>query len=399
MRLRFPLWLKRLVKIFALVLLLLVLVLVSGLVFIGVRHEQTLILPAPNGSYAIGRQEYVWTDKARVDTLAPRAGTKREFVVWSWYPAVSMPGARSAPYLPQKWGQISDQEQTMLGLSLKQRSTSIQTHSIEGSPLAKSKTSYPVLIFEPGMGNTPTQYTTLLEDLASHGYIIFAITPIYSANIVVFPDGHVARSTPAGNPEYDSAPLLNIWSQDVLFAMDQLEKLNTDPGTMFTKRLDLTRLGVFGHSFGGATAVQVCHMDSRCKAGINMDGYLTGDTTQMSLTRPFLFLQSDIGSCSDSGCQSFQRDIHTVQRTIAQGASYNVCIKGAEHFNFSDYALDNAPWILRSLGALGPIDGARGLQITRAYVLAFFDMYLNHTPSPLLQGKISAYPEVQFLAP
>lgn len=399
MRRRYPLWVKRLVTLLAFGVFLLVLVLVSGFVFIGVRHEQTMTLLAPSGSYAIGRQEYVWTDQARMDTLAPQAGTKRSFIVWSWYPAVSMPGARFAPYLPQKWGAISDQEQTLLGLSLKQKSTSIQTHSIEHAPLATSKTNYPVLLFEPGMGNTPTQYTTLLEDLASHGYIIFAITPTYSANTAVFPDGHVVPSTPAGKPENVSAPLLKIWSQDVLFAMGQLEKLNANPGTMFTQHLDLARLGVFGHSFGGATAVQVCHMDLRCQAGIDMDGYLTGDTTQMSLTRPFLFLQSDISSCSDGGCQTFQRDIRTVLRTIAPGAGYNLCINGAEHFNFSDYALDNVPWILRSLGALGSIDGVRGLQITRAYVLAFFDKYLNHTPSPLLQGKTSTYPEVQFLAP
>ena len=32
------------------------------------------------------------------------------------------------------------------------------------------------------------------------------------------------------------------------------------------QKLEIARLGVFGHSFGGATALQFCHDDSRCKA-------------------------------------------------------------------------------------------------------------------------------------
>ena len=48
---------------------------------------------------------------------------------------------------------------------------------------------------------------------------------------------------------------------------------------------------------------------------------------------------------------------------------------------------------MRALGALGSIDGGRGLQITRAYVRAFFDTYLGSVPSPLLLGPSRAYPE------
>ncbi len=65
--------------------------------------------------------------------------------------------------------------------------------------------------------------------------------------------------------------------------------------------------------------------------------------------------------------------------------------------NFADYALMFSP--LRLLGLLGPIDGSRGLEITRAYVRAFFDTYLSHSASPLLQGPSSSYPEVQFEIP
>jgi predicted dienelactone hydrolase len=105
-------------------------------------------------------------------------------------------------------------------------------------------------MFESRPGNIPTQYTTLLEDLASHGYSHFALTPTYSVDVVVFPSGRVAEATPAAKPQTVSARPLAIWSQDAVFVMNRLGQLDTGPGSIFTGHLDLTRLGVFGHSFG-----------------------------------------------------------------------------------------------------------------------------------------------------
>ncbi len=48
------------------------------------RTETTL--PTPTGSFAVGRVIYDWTDEANLDTLAPVPGTKRELLVWIWYP-------------------------------------------------------------------------------------------------------------------------------------------------------------------------------------------------------------------------------------------------------------------------------------------------------------------------
>ncbi len=396
-------WLKRLVRILLILLIILVIVTISGVAFVEIRRHQTLVLPAPTGPYAVGRMEYDWTDQQRSDPLAPQAGAKRELVVWAWYPAARVPGAEVAPYLPSKWAQLSDQQHGRLGQLLFQSSDSIQTHSFANASLAPAAARYPVLIFEPGMGNMPTQYTTLLEDLASHGYVVFAITPTYSSDVVVFPDGRVANATAAGsldnatNPQAVGNRLVTVWAQDVIFVMNQLDRLNATPGTMWSQRLDLARLGVFGHSFGGATAAQVCQMDARCKAGIDIDGTLFGNVVQTGLKKPFMVMQSDRGTCSSADCRSFQHEIQAILRPVPRGESYDMSIKNTQHFNFSDYAVYFSP--ARALGLLGSIDGVRGLQITRAYVRAFFDTYLNKTPSPLLQGPSSAYPEVQFFTP
>jgi dienelactone hydrolase len=398
LRLSFRSWLKKLVKILLILLLLIVLVVASSIVFAEIRRNQTLVLPAPTGPYAVGRMEYDWTDQARTDALAPQAGARRELVVWAWYPATQVSGARVAAYLPQAWARLSDQQHGRIGQLLFQSNDSIQTHSVENARLATAATRFPVLIFEPGLGNLPTQYTTLLEDLASHGYIIFAIAPTYSADVVVFPNGRVAEASAAGKPgdtpnEQAYTRLVTVWAQDVVFVMNQLERLNTISGTMWSQHLDLTRLGIFGHSFGGATAAQVCLMDVRCKAGIDLDGSLFGPVVQTGLRKPFLVIQSE--PCSTSDCRTFQSEIQAILRTVPNHEGYHLTIKGVQHYNFSDSAVYFSPE--RALGVLGSIDGARGLQITRAYVRAFFDRYLNEIPAPLLQGPSRAYPEVQFL--
>lgn len=389
-------WLKRLTRIFLILLLILVILSASGIALIEFQCHQSRALPSPTGPYSVGRVEYAWTDQSRNDPLAPHEGTKRDLVVWAWYPAMREPGASPAPYLPPRWGQASDQQHSFIGLQTMQSYDSIQTNSVDSAPLATNAARYPVLIFEPGMGNIPTQYTTLIEDIVSHGYIVFAIAPTYSANVVVFPDGRVLEATAVGkldenaNLQVDGNRLVSVWAQDVIFTMNQLDRLNTVPGDMFSGHLDLTRLGLFGHSFGGATAAQVCHQDIRCKAGIDLDGTLFGDVVQTGLDKPFMVIHSD--ACSDPDCRTFQNEIHTTLR--AKSSSYNIGVKNTKHFNFSDYAAYFSP--LRVLGLLGSIDGERGLQITRAYVRAFFDTYLNGTSSPLLQGPASAYPEVQF---
>jgi predicted dienelactone hydrolase len=401
-RLALPGWLRRYARLLQLLLLLGLLLIIAGIAYVEVRRHQPLTLPAPTGPYAVGRVEYAWTDQARTDPLAPHAGTKRALVVWAWYPAAGVPSAQPAPYLPPPWATVSDQQRGLIGQQLFQSADSIRTNSIAQAPLAPGAARYPVLIFEPGYGLIPTQYTTLLEDLASHGYIVFAIAPTYSADAVVFPDGRVVERSPAGSlPESGVGVqaagdrLVMVWARDVIFIMNQLQRLNAARGQLFSGRLDLARLGVFGHSFGGATAAQVCHMDTRCKAGVDLDGDLAGSVVHSGLTTPFMVLQSDCGGCADAPCRAMQGQVQAILRTVPHGARYDLSIAGLEHFNFADYAVEFTP--LRLLGVLGSIDGVRGLQITRAYVRAFFDTYLTKGPSPLLQGSSRAYPEVHVI--
>ena len=51
---------------------------------------------------------------------------------------------------------------------------------------------------------------------------------------------------------------IDVWSADTRFVIDWLEKTNNkDTRSPFYRRLKMNKLGVFGMSFGGATASQI----------------------------------------------------------------------------------------------------------------------------------------------
>jgi predicted dienelactone hydrolase len=159
----------------------------------------------------------------------------------------------------------------------------------------------------------------------------------------------------------------------------------------------MTRVGVFGHSFGGAQAAQFCHDDSRCKAGIDVDGAPFGSVVAEGIHRPFMFLLSDHGHESDPESAKILADIQSIYRSLPVDGRLRISIRGANHFLFSDDgALMKSHIVMRTLrmfGILG-INGPRQLAITAYCVHAFFDAYLKG--SGVSAPKISSplYPEI-----
>jgi dienelactone hydrolase len=370
--------------------------------YLCIQRNTPLTLPVPAGRYAVGRALYDWVDMNRVDPLSDQPSQKRELLVWVWYPAHVDSSEAPAPYLPAAWIQARDHDQGM-GVLLERNFASIQTHSFADVTLADASSSYPILIMEPGMGPLPTDYTVMAENLASHGYVVVGINPTYTSFIIVFPDGRMApRSSKGAIPDRadaatvarDANAITRVWADDVIFVMNQLTSLNGDKASLFYTRLDLEHIGVFGHSFGGATAIAVCQQDARCKAGADLDGTPWGDEESRVVPQPFMFITEDYARGCDSNCEAMKQ----AYTHVKGGAAYWLSVKGTRHFNFSDLPLRQSP-VVRPLfavaGLIGSIGPARALQIANAYLVAFFDQYLENRDSSLLSGPSPAFPEVQ----
>ena len=59
-----------------------------------VDHGRSTPLPAPSGSYRVGRATYIWRDETRINPYAPVADTKQDLAIWTWYPAAATPSSK-----------------------------------------------------------------------------------------------------------------------------------------------------------------------------------------------------------------------------------------------------------------------------------------------------------------
>lgn len=372
-------------------------------------------LPAPGGPHRVGSTSFALSDPARSEVLGPSPGGPRAIMVRAWYPAPDDANGPQAPYALHR----AELTGGILGLVrlaplVGGQLDYVRTHSILDAPLARPEGSgWPVLVFSHGYTGFSAQNTPQMEDLASRGYVIFSISHTHDAGGTVFPDGRVVGLDPAilamfgdlarlqdsvtaaleglraaTTPEERQAAFrayarhnsprieasVPVWAGDTRFVLDHLERLVPGaPGGQFAGALDLDRVGVFGMSFGGSNAGEVCRRDPRCKAGVNIDGQQFGPLVlEDSLTVPFMILASNTAL-----------PIHRVTFDRLRGPGYLIQLRGSEHLGLSDTPLV-APWLLRWMGLTGTMSPARLQALMTEYLGAFFDLYLRGRPGPVL---------------
>jgi pimeloyl-ACP methyl ester carboxylesterase len=340
----------------------------------GLEPVDISMFPPPTGPYQVGRITQNWVDTARDETLTEDTADKRELVVRIWYPGEVETGATPALYVEDLSGPAAAEVMSIFQMDSSdpfvQSLINLTSHAYADVPVSDGQSAYSVLIMSHGSGASPEDYTLQAIELASHGYIVVGIFHTYYSAAVVFPDGHVAQGVEFSMDIRQQAEA--TCAQDIVFALDQMENANaSDPDGMFTGRLDLERIGVFGHSMGGAAAVLAGSMDDRIKAVVNEDADID-PTSYPAVEQPFMFFSA--------GTPYFP----------SAGPNYTVLVNDFEHGSFADWPV--------FIPGIGSIEGQRQVEIVRAYVLAFFDKYLKGEDSGLLDGPSEAYPEVEISA-
>jgi dienelactone hydrolase len=292
---------------------------------------------------------------------------------------------------------------------------------VQGAPAATRRTDQlPVVVYSPGLGEPRTWGTTLVADLASRGYVVVTIDNTYESPEVQFPDGSLATMIPPTDPDAFIRQSLAVRVADTSFVLDQLQLLNSghdghdghddhdghEPDSAggrlpqgLAGAMDLSEVGMFGHSMGGTAAALVMDADPRIVAGLDMDGNLTNydgslmAVAQHGLDRPFLLMGKDGATDTTPGWEAF--------RAHTPGWSRQLTLIGSEHASFTD-AEALLPQLRLSppvqTADIGTIDPATAVRTTEAYVSAYFDHWLRGRDGRLLDLPSPKYPEMEFVS-
>jgi len=322
-------------------------------------------------------------DTSRIDPFDPRHRHRR-LMIQIWYPAAR--GGPRAAYMAKGVGRIYAAEYRLPGGTFAR----VRTNAHRNARPLERPGRYPAILFSPGYGVPHALYTSLLEDLASHGFVVIALDHTYETDAVEFPGGKVVRRNLPPDPGRNGGPtsyrlLLRIIGQrvaDVRFLRRSLPALDERLGHI----IDAQRVGVLGHSLGGLTAANALEADRALRAGVDLDGSIFGPGVRRPLARPFMIMTEH----GDGTLLRFWPKL--------RGARLFVRIDGTRHLNYSDWNV-LAPWLQVTgvrLPVLGAIKAARALRIERAYIDAFFARHLGETAAPLLDSP-SPFPEVHLM--
>jgi predicted dienelactone hydrolase len=365
-------------------------------------------LPPPTGPYAVGRTSYLWSDASREEVWTDDPSDHRELMAYVWYPATKGKTSPAAYYPPldKLSGQFDSMHRFVLG--------KVESYSLSDAPLASGKGPYPVLLFSPGANNSVLFYASLLEDLAGHGYIVVGMEHTYEGRGQVFPDGRVISPTAEKKHPDPKSPTfeadienfyrkrVDIRAKDAVFVLSQLDDLNSKDAR-FSGRLDMSRVGILGHSVGGVAAPQAARLSPRIQASVNIDGRMKSmpmfpDAENHGPKQAFLFIakalkpytdeelkrQNMTREALDASRAKFEAKEDALLSSIKSG-SYRVTIPEAAHDSFTDETYLVPGGYERKL---------KITQVTRDTLLAFFGSVFDG--KPMLNGSPAGPPEVKF---
>lgn len=363
----------------------------------------SLSLPRPTGPYAIGRDRLPLMDRGRKDPWEPSAHG-RELMVSLYYPARTGTG-RPAPYMTEAEATTFLERQRQAGQLPPQAGrfppevlSSTRTHARTGALPAAGR--HPLVVLSPGFGLNRATLTVLAEELTSRGNVVALVDHAYEAD-AAFPGGRTLPCTACAkldamtSPDAGTAFMADVArnrAKDISFLLDRILPGHHHPAWKRSGLIDPKRVGMAGHSIGGAATATAMAGDTRIRAGANLDGTVAAPIPKHGLNgRPFLLFGNQA-----TGRPGTDETWDTTWSRL-DGWKRWLTVTGATHLTFTDLpalaqqaALPTPP---------GTVPGLRGSDLTRSYVGAFFDQQLRGTPQPLLNGPVTGNPEVTFQTP
>lgn len=302
------------------------------------------------GQHTVATAEYIWTDESRDETFTA-AEDHRVVNVDFWYP--QEPGA------------------------------------------------YPLVIFSHGAFGLSYSNESTFSELASNGYVVASIGHPYHAFYAqsasgspIIVDMDFLRSVYAisdmeDGPEKQAITdgWMDLRSADMRFVLTTIAQQVDDLSGAPFERVNLDKIGLIGHSLGGATAAQVGREWDGIDAVIMLDTTMLGEIEayegQLMIFNnepypvPLLSVYTkdhyDEALLYGNQYPNFYAAAHSTN-------IHEAIIKDAGHLNFTDLPLFS-PLLARVLG-VGSVDARYAIETTNALTLAFFDYALKDGAPP-----------------
>jgi dienelactone hydrolase len=340
--------------------LVLFLVLVPAVIF--PQYEQPVI----SGTYEVLTTKYTWIDNSRTNEFVDESGG-RKLTVDFWYPDISASAKLDG----------SSEDQT-----------------------------YPLVVFSHGaFGFSGSNYSTCAE-LASNGYIVASISHTHQAFFTKDVDGTITIADAdfideasrinavqdTGNDE-DIFNITSAWmklrTDDENFVIDQIIKLNaTTNEDRLLPVVDIDRIGLMGHSLGGATSAQIGRERGDIDAVVVLDGTMLGE--EIDFNNGAVVLNSEpypvpllniYAEDHYENAVKFDGDgYNNFYATSNAIEAYETVFTDAGHLNFTDLPLFS-PVLAQALGT-GTVDEFDCISTMNSVVLKFFDAYLKGNGKP-----------------
>lgn len=265
----------------------------------------------------------------------------------------------------------------------------------------KADETYPLLVFSHGAYGIKESNASTFTELASHGYIVVSIDHPYHSFYTRSEDGNV---TMIDKDYYDEITnsnkkgiytkeehykLIQKWMKlrkdDMNFVMDTiLKKANSDSSPIYSY-INSEKIGVFGHSMGGAASVGLDRERDDISAVVNIDApffseliykkelddFIAGNK---DFTTPLLNIYSD-----DVWRQLESSSIYIANKLNNKHfkEAYTVHFQGAKHLSLTDLPLFSP--ILATIVQRGKadIDKLYCIETENELILKFFDSKLK----------------------
>ncbi|MCJ8007130.1 alpha/beta hydrolase family protein [Lederbergia wuyishanensis] len=257
--------------------------------------------------------------------------------------------------------------------------------------------TYPLLVFSHGAYGVKASNTSTYTELASHGYVVVSIDHPYHSFYTSSEDGTPVLINEDYNREVTNAnkdgfytkketyELIQKWmklrTDDMNFVIDTiLEKVKSDNNPIY-QHINTDKIGVFGHSMGGAASVWLGRERNDISAIVNIDAPFFSEfvykkdiddfvASDEAYTTPLLNIYSDdVWEQLNSNSTYIANKLDNKQFKETN----TVHFKGAKHLSLTDLPLFS-PILANVLqGGKASIDPYYCIENENELILSFFD--------------------------